>query len=108
MARLGQQDYYIHEPAMLRNGECCMPVRWFTVGELLFAKCWKMEALSSDISQGWRIVQCNDYSVPLTEFLKTFPELCDNADSHYGLPHPSQIIGLFMLYFLSAALSPIT
>jgi hypothetical protein len=105
MACFGQQDYYIHKPAMLRNGECCMPVRWFTIGKLLFAKCWKMEALSSDIGQGWCIVQCNDYSVPLAEFLKTFPELCDDADSHYGLPHPSRIIGLFVLYFLLAALS---
>jgi hypothetical protein len=105
MARLGQQDYYIHEPAMLRDGKCCMPVRWFTVGELLFAKCWKMEAVSSDIGQGWRIVQHNDYSVPHTEFLKTFPELCEDADSRYGLPHPSRIIGWFILYFLSVALS---
>jgi len=105
MARLGQQDYYIHEPAMLRNGECCMPVRWFTVGELLFTKCWKMEALSSDIGQGWCIVQHDDYSVPHTEFLKTLPKLCDDANSCYGLPHPSRIIGLFILLFLSTALS---
>lgn len=107
MARLGQQDYYIHEPAMLRNGECCMPVRWFTVGELLFAKCWKMEVVSSDIGQGWRIVQLKDYSLPHTEFLKTFLELCEDADSHYGLPHPSRIIGLFVHIILSVRCSAI-
>jgi hypothetical protein len=101
MAQLGQQDYYIHEPVMLRNGECCMPVRWFTVGELLFAKCWKMEmeAISSNIGQGWRVVKSDDYSLPHTEFLKTFPELCDDANSQYGLPHPSRIFGWFRSSF---------
>jgi hypothetical protein len=56
MARLGRQDYYIHEPAMLRDGLFCVPVRWFTVGEVLFAKCWKMEAVSSDVGEVWRVV----------------------------------------------------
>jgi hypothetical protein len=100
MARLGHQDYYIHEPAMLRDGVCCIPVRWFTVRELLFAKCWKMEAIASDVGQGWRVVKSNDYSVPLTEFLKTFNEFGDDADKHYGLPHPSRIFGVFS-FFLS-------
>jgi hypothetical protein len=104
MVRSGHQDYYIHEPAMLRDGVCCIPVRWFTVGELLFAKCWKMEAISSDVGQGWRVVKYNDYSVPLTEFLKTFKEFGDDADRHYGLPHPSQIFGVFR--FFSVGLLP--
>jgi hypothetical protein len=63
MARLGNQDYYIHEPAMLRNGTCCIPVRWFTVGAVLFAKCWKMNAISTDVGDGWRIIQCDDFTV---------------------------------------------
>jgi hypothetical protein len=97
MARLGKQDYYIHEPVMLRNGDCCVPVRWFTVGEVLFAKCWKMQAVSSDIGQAWRVVKCEDYQVPYTEFLKTFPELCEDANTLYGLPHPSHLFGQFPL-----------
>ena len=100
MVHLGHQDYYIHEPAMLRDGACCIPVHWFTVGELLFAKYWKMEAIASDVGQGWRVVKSNDYSVPLMEFLKTFNEFGDDADKHYGLPHPSQIFGVFS-FFLS-------
>jgi hypothetical protein len=95
MAHLGHQDYYIHKPVMLRDGVCWVPVCWFTVGELLFAKCWKMEAISSDVGQGWRIVKSDDYSVPHTEFLKTFPEFGDDADRHYGLPHPSWIFCVF-------------
>ena len=74
------------------------------VDKLLFAKCWKMEAISSDIGQSWRITKHNNYLVPLTEFLKSFPELCDDADSHYGLPHPSKIFGLFLslLYYFDS------
>jgi hypothetical protein len=97
MARLGKRDYYIHEPAMLANGNCCMPVRWFTVGEVLFAKCWKMETVSSDVGQAWRVIKSDDYLVPYTEFLKTFPELCEDADSLYGLPHPSRLFGNFQV-----------
>ena len=93
MARLGNQDYYIHEPAMLRNGTCCIPVRWFTVGGVLFAKCWKMNAISTDVGDGWRIIQCDDFTVSQAEFLKTFPELVEDA-SIYGLPDPSKLFGL--------------
>jgi hypothetical protein len=93
MARLGQQDYYTYEPAMLRNGECVIPVRWFKVGEILFAKCWKMVALATDIGQSWRVIQVDDYTVPCTEFLKTFPELIDDANSLYDLPSPTEIFG---------------
>lgn len=96
MARLGRsdgsQDYYIHEPAMLRNGTCCIPVRWFKIGTSLYAKCWRMEAIATDVGQGWRVVKCEDFVVPATDFLKTFPELGEDAVT-YGLPHPSTIFG---------------
>jgi len=95
MACLDRQDYYIHEPAMLRNGTCCIPVRWFTVGDILFAKCWKMEAISSDTGQAWRVLKGDDYSVVHTDFLKAFPELCKDADTQYGLPHPSRLDGKY-------------
>jgi hypothetical protein len=92
MARVGEQDYYVHEPAMLRDGTCCIPVRWFTIGALLFAKCWKMVAISTDVGQGWRVTQCDDYTVSQANFLKTFPELIEDANM-YGLPHPSKLCG---------------
>lgn len=93
MARLRNQDYYIHEPAMLRNGTCCIPVCWFTVGAVLFAKCWKMEAISTDVGEGWRVIQCDDFTVSQAEFMKTFPEFVQDANL-YGLPHPSKILGI--------------
>jgi hypothetical protein len=93
MACLGNQDYYIHEPAMLRNGTCCIPVRWFTVGTVLFAKCWKMHPVLTDTGQGWRVTQHEDFTVSQTEFLKTFLELIEDANI-YGLPHPSKLLGI--------------
>ncbi|KAF7975989.1 hypothetical protein HWV62_8148 [Athelia sp. TMB] len=94
MARLaadGRQDYYIHEPAMLRNGTCCVPVRWFKKKNQLYAKCWKMDVVASDTERGWRVEKSQDFTVPHTQFLKTFPQLCDDA-LQYGLPHPSRIL----------------
>lgn len=108
MARIGvsgrYQDFYVHEPAMLRDGTVCVPVRWFAVGHVLFAKCWRMQTISTDYGDGWRVLEYDDYSVPLTEFLKTFPELWDDAEAIYGLPHPSKIIGVFYLYLAGTSL----
>lgn len=96
MARLGDQDFYIHEPAMLTDSTCCIPVRWFRRGDMLFAKCWKMETVSTDQQHGWRVLQTDDYIVSPTQFLKNFPQLLSDAAT-YGLPPPSNIIGLFCL-----------
>lgn len=98
MARLGTRDYhrdfYIHEPAMLRSGEVCMPVRWFSVGEVLFAKCWQMQTITTEYGQAWRVLKCDDYVVPLSQFLNSFPDLCSEVDSgRSSLPHPSMIHG---------------
>jgi hypothetical protein len=65
------------------------------VGDILFAKCWKMVAISSDTGQAWRVLKGDDYSVVHTDFLKTFPELCNDANTQYGLPHPSQLDGKY-------------
>lgn len=95
MARRGAQDFYIHEPAMLNNGKCCIPVRWFERDKMLFARCWDMHHLSTDYGQGWRVVQSENYVVPLADFLKTFTELGRDAAS-YGIAHPSRIFGTFI------------
>jgi hypothetical protein len=94
MAHLLTGDYYIHEPAMLRDGTCCIPVRWFEYDKRLFAKCWKMDTITSDVGEGWRITKCDDWVVENKEFLKAFPELRADAEM-YGLPNPSCILGSF-------------
>ncbi|KAJ7753154.1 hypothetical protein B0H14DRAFT_3096750 [Mycena olivaceomarginata] len=82
MAQIAGKDYYIHEPAMLSNGQCVAPVRWFTKGGQLFAKCWQMLV---------RIFQPENYVVPAHKFLMDFPTFQADA-GRYSLPHPSLIV----------------
>ncbi|KAJ7659052.1 hypothetical protein DFH06DRAFT_906935, partial [Mycena polygramma] len=79
MARISGKDYYIHEPAMLSNGQCVIPARWFFKAGQLFAKCWEMHAVTKDNSSGWRVYQPPDYVVPASLFLKDFITLQRDA-----------------------------
>ncbi|KAJ7823425.1 hypothetical protein B0H14DRAFT_2597923 [Mycena olivaceomarginata] len=54
------------------------PVRWFTKGGQLFAKCWQM-------------LVPENYVVPAHKFLMDFPTFQADA-GRYSLPHPSLIV----------------
>ncbi|KAJ7596205.1 hypothetical protein C8J56DRAFT_1022550 [Mycena floridula] len=93
MARIGNDDYYIHEPAMLNDESCVIPYRWFTRNGALFAKCWKMSPRQSEHYQGWSVSQDPNYEVSHQHFLKPFPELrSDVAAGRYPVPCPTLII----------------
>ncbi|KAJ6543258.1 hypothetical protein DFH09DRAFT_1249389 [Mycena vulgaris] len=95
MFRIGQQDYFIHEPAMLSDGKCCIPTRWFMKGGQFFAHCWEMLPVVSDEHSGWRvIVRSQPYVVPATDFLKSFPDFKRDA-GYYSVPDPTNIIEIF-------------
>ncbi|KAJ7246704.1 hypothetical protein C8J57DRAFT_1438159 [Mycena rebaudengoi] len=100
MHRISGHDYFIHEPAMLRDGTVCMPIRWFTkAGNAqldFFAKCWKLEPVSTDIQSGWRVRNTDGYVVPATDFLKNFPDLQRDARL-YDLPSPTEILAPWTL-----------
>ncbi|KAJ7124727.1 hypothetical protein C8R43DRAFT_898835 [Mycena crocata] len=91
MLRILGHDYYIYEPAMLDDSECCIPTRWFIRGGKYFAKCWKMLAVTSEMGSGWRILQTDDYEIPASRFLKNFIQFQVDARL-YDVPHPSFII----------------
>jgi len=92
MARIGHQDYYIHEPAMLRDGQVCIPVRWFMCQDLLYAKCWRISTIKSDLGSSWCVIIDDDFEVSQNEFLKTFPELEKDVPLYYSdIPVPSKI-----------------
>lgn len=95
MVRIGQQDYFIHEPAMLRDGSCWMPIHWFQCGNAMYAKCWELDPITTDNGSCWRVIKRENYEVPLHQFLKTFPELREDAVLIYGLLDPTRITGLF-------------
>lgn len=93
MLRIGKQDYFIHEPAMLSDGTCCIPTRWFLKNGEYFANCWQLDPVVSDEHSGWRvIIRTEAYVVPAADFLKNLPEFERDAD-HHGVPNPTSIIG---------------
>ncbi|KAF8180489.1 hypothetical protein K438DRAFT_1908238 [Mycena galopus ATCC 62051] len=97
MLRIAGQDYFIHEPAMLRNGDCCIPTRWFTKNGEFFAKCWALQAVCKDELSGWRaIIKSEAYIVPASEFLKNFPDFRSDVESNfYNTPHPTNIFDVY-------------
>src|ERR1700712_1689180 len=74
MLRIGKDDYFIHKPAMLRDGKCCIPTRWFTKAGKYYANCWEIRPISTDKGSGWRVLmKAETLVVPASEFLKNFP-----------------------------------
>ncbi|KAJ7711756.1 hypothetical protein B0H16DRAFT_1667716 [Mycena metata] len=89
MARIGKQDYFIHEPAMLVDGTFCMPVRWFVRDKTLVAKCWDLVVVNRDGGEKWRVIQ-RETEVSQEKFIKNFPTI--KTDLHlYNVPDPSKI-----------------
>ena len=106
MIRLSSgHDYYIHEPAMLDNGDVCMPVRWFTrmvSGKpQWYAKAWRMEAVVQEHGSGWRVTACDEYEIAAGQLLKNFPQLQAPAE-HYSIPDPSHLLGIVFAFFAGA------
>ncbi len=88
-------DYFIHEPAMLRDGTVCMPYRWFRRGRKHYARCWRMQTCVGEHHSAWRVVKVTGYEVSEDDLLKNFHELCIDAERVYNLPHPSAIAGKY-------------
>ncbi|KAF7329540.1 hypothetical protein MKEN_00216800 [Mycena kentingensis (nom. inval.)] len=101
MIRLGKQDFYLHEPCLLKDGTACMPTRWFTRGNEMFAETWKLIPANIDGRTGW-IVDATERdeetrsreAVNSSEFLIAFPTFKASYFSHQ-IPDPSMILGMF-------------
>lgn len=98
MVRISGSDYFTYEPAMLRDGTCCIPTRWFLRGGVVYAKCWKLVPISTDVRTGWRAIKSTGYEVTQDQFLKNFVTLRQDAQSLYGLPDPACILGQYIPY----------
>ena len=108
-ARIRGVDYFIFEPAMLTDGQCCMPFRWFTRKNRagtqdLFAKCWRMTVVSREGDSGWHVMEDETIEASHEDFLKNFEALKDDA-AKYGVPHPSKILGTCQLLVESPRLA---
>ncbi|KAK1221922.1 hypothetical protein PQX77_015250 [Marasmius sp. AFHP31] len=95
MVRLGRgdsaQDFYIFEPALLRDGRLWMPHRWYQKKKgshmVFVGRCWELVPVLKDGQRSWRVLTNNEGEFEQDEFLLTFPELIGN-EHHYGLPSP--------------------
>ncbi|KAJ7861865.1 hypothetical protein B0H13DRAFT_1454030, partial [Mycena leptocephala] len=89
MARIGPEDYFIHEPAMLADGQFCMPFRWFVRDNVLFSKCWGLEVVNTESGQSWRVIH-REIDVPQDKFMKNLPSIKSDFQ-RYKVPDPSKI-----------------
>lgn len=92
MVRLGNQDFFVHEPAYLLNGTVCVPIRWFEREGRLFARAALMEVVTSDTASYWIVREDQQRELSVTNFDLAFPALRAVSNS-YGLPDPADIRG---------------
>lgn len=94
MVRVQNDDFYVYEPALLRDGRICMPYRWFTRGAETYAKVWGMTCIGGpDMSgSGWVVLKYATAEVNVRDLLSPLPTLKHTAH-FYGLPDPTRIIG---------------
>jgi hypothetical protein len=102
MIRRLKCDYYIYEPALLTNGKCCIPFRWFIrkdkAQDLFYAKAWPLDLIrgdeSSDSEEGWLVSGYLEIEICERDLVHNFPTLSQHH-SRYNVPHPSRLLGGF-------------
>ncbi|KAF8231165.1 hypothetical protein L208DRAFT_1470914, partial [Tricholoma matsutake] len=99
MACISKNDYFIYEPAVIHSCQCCILIWWFTRGGVLLAKFWKLREVTAEQTSGWRVIQSEDYKVPLHNLIKNFTDLQSDAVPLYGLLSPTSIIGMSICIF---------
>jgi hypothetical protein len=106
MARIGSQgnfqDYYIYEPALLKDRTAVMPIRWFMRSGKLFASAYKMDTIphaSSNLrpcclQRCWVVCEDQKLEVAADDFLLSFPEF-SAVTSQYGMPDLELLTRIF-------------
>lgn len=92
MVRVGNQDFFVHEPAYLNNGVACLPIRWLERDGSLFARAARMEVVSSDAARYWIVREDEQRELSIADFDLSFPSFRAMAAS-YDLPDPADIRG---------------
>ena len=92
MIRVREHDYYIYEPALLKDGSTCIPERWFTRNGTFFARAWKMETRIIEGVLGWVVRKDVELEVSEHQLAKDFISLGKEFEC-YEVPHPSLIHG---------------
>ncbi|KAF7329338.1 hypothetical protein MKEN_00195000 [Mycena kentingensis (nom. inval.)] len=72
MIRIGTQDFYLNEPAILSNGAACIPERWFRRGEHIFARARELRPHLLDGRAGW-VVNQELVEIDAFQLVSSFP-----------------------------------
>ena len=93
MARIDNRDFFIFEPAVLHDGPCCIPFRWFMRKGTIYANAWPMAQVMTSQGPAWRVLIGEEIEVSEHGFLKNSLEFEADAGVYYTLPKPSRIYG---------------
>lgn len=91
MVRMHGQDFFVHEPASLRDGRVCMPTRWFRRDGRVVASAWLMVPTPND--HGWTVLKHAALEVSAEHFLVSFPGLVGRAEHDSSFQDPRRIVG---------------
>lgn len=92
MARKDNQDFFIFEPCVLRDGTVCMPYRWIVRGDEIHARVWAM--IPDHGRQGWIVQEHVTRDVPLSEFDLSLPHFAQSVVFREGVPSPHMLLGM--------------
>ncbi|KZT24421.1 hypothetical protein NEOLEDRAFT_1156913 [Neolentinus lepideus HHB14362 ss-1] len=88
MICVNTQDFFVYEPALLKDRRVCMPVCWFTRGGSTFAWAYSMSATL----RGWIVHEQLVCEIHSDQLLLSFPQLT-HSHSYHALPDPRVICG---------------
>ena len=97
MIRAFNQDFYVHEPVLLRNGRTCVPMRWYNKMEQpgeYFTNVHPLNCVSEDTTTGWVIDGSQSYEVCVNDIQFALPSFVAVHASR-RLPDPHNVVGQY-------------
>lgn len=71
--RSGHQDFYILEPAMLRNKTACIPYKWFIRGGKFHGLAYGLERLETESGPGWVVREDRQTTITEDDLIWSLP-----------------------------------
>ncbi|KIJ48475.1 hypothetical protein M422DRAFT_125766, partial [Sphaerobolus stellatus SS14] len=92
MARVGNQDFFIYEPALCYDGSACMPHRFYMKNGELHAKVWPLQAAHA--KSGWYVREDWEKHIRVSELAVSWPDFVATYSSR-DLPDPRLVLGTY-------------
>lgn len=93
MIRLGKQDFFVHEPTLLRSGTACIPFRWFRRNGKYFGSAYTLELMTKRRpTDGWRLREEVQMEICEDDLSLSLPLFVTSAAAN-KLPSPHDIRG---------------